>query len=146
MWNVWGRGNVLARIFEGKKQLGRPGCRWVNNIKMDFLGIVWRVDWIVETQNKDRRCTFLSMLMSLGVLFLEKPRDCSFCSKTHGVIHYFRVSLGRGLNGVKSVMAIFCVIWPGDGMENFASFQQDLQKFRKLASLWSGLVSVLKSV
>jgi hypothetical protein len=32
---------------EGKKPLGRPRRRWVNNIKMDLLEIGWGgVDWI----------------------------------------------------------------------------------------------------
>jgi hypothetical protein len=30
---------------EGKRPLGRPRCRWVNNIKMDLREIGWDV-WI----------------------------------------------------------------------------------------------------
>jgi hypothetical protein len=33
---------------EGKRPLGRPRCRWVDNIKMDLLEIGLNVvDWIV---------------------------------------------------------------------------------------------------
>jgi hypothetical protein len=32
---------------EGKRPLGRPRCRWVDNIKMDLREIGWDgVDWI----------------------------------------------------------------------------------------------------
>jgi hypothetical protein len=36
---------VVKRIFKGKPEgkwpLGRPTRRWVENIKMDFRGMVW---------------------------------------------------------------------------------------------------------
>jgi hypothetical protein len=32
---------------EGKRPLGKPRCRWVDNIKMELLEIGWGgVDWI----------------------------------------------------------------------------------------------------
>jgi hypothetical protein len=31
------------RFLVGKPPLGRPRCRWVDNIKMDFLDIGWGV-------------------------------------------------------------------------------------------------------
>jgi hypothetical protein len=31
--------SVLVRKPEGKRTLGRPGCRWENNIGMDLKGI-----------------------------------------------------------------------------------------------------------
>jgi hypothetical protein len=32
---------------EGKRPLGRPRCRWVDNIKMDLREIEWAgMDWI----------------------------------------------------------------------------------------------------
>ena len=76
MWNVWGGGNILARKPGEKKELGRPRYRWVDNIKMDFQEIVWGVDRIDETQNSDRWRTFVNKVLSLGVSFLEKRRDC----------------------------------------------------------------------
>jgi hypothetical protein len=50
MWHIWGRGElhvahmaerrVACRVFvgkpEGKRQLGRPRCRWEDNIKMNL--------------------------------------------------------------------------------------------------------------
>jgi hypothetical protein len=72
---------VLVRKPEGMKQLGRPGCRWVDNIKMNFQVIVWGVDWIDVTQNRDKWRTLVNMVMSLEVSFLEKPRDCYLLKK-----------------------------------------------------------------
>jgi hypothetical protein len=38
---------ILVGKPEGKRPLGRPRCRWVDNIKMDFRDIEWDgVDWI----------------------------------------------------------------------------------------------------
>jgi hypothetical protein len=40
---------------EGKRLLGRPRLRWVNNIRMGLLKIEWRnVDWIGLAQNRDK--------------------------------------------------------------------------------------------
>jgi hypothetical protein len=37
----------MAENKRGKRPLGRPRRRWVDNIKMDFLEIGWNdVDWI----------------------------------------------------------------------------------------------------
>jgi hypothetical protein len=32
---------ILVGKPEGKRPLGRPRCRWVDNIKMDFREIGW---------------------------------------------------------------------------------------------------------
>jgi hypothetical protein len=40
---------------EGKRPLGRPRCRWVDNIKMDLLEIGrGSVDWIDLAQDRDK--------------------------------------------------------------------------------------------
>jgi hypothetical protein len=39
MWHVWGEGSayrVLLGKAQGKRSLGRPSCRWEDNIKMDL--------------------------------------------------------------------------------------------------------------
>jgi hypothetical protein len=50
-------GNVyrlLVGKLEGKKPLGRPRRRWVDNIKFDLEEIGWGdVDWSVLAQDKD---------------------------------------------------------------------------------------------
>jgi hypothetical protein len=46
---------LLVRNPEGKRPLGRPRCRCVNNIKMDLGEIGWGgVDWIGLAQDRDR--------------------------------------------------------------------------------------------
>jgi hypothetical protein len=38
---------ILVGIPEGKRPLGRPRRRWVDNIKIDLRQIVWDgMDWI----------------------------------------------------------------------------------------------------
>jgi hypothetical protein len=38
---------ILVGKPEGKRPLGRPRCRWVDNIKMDLVEIGWDgVGWI----------------------------------------------------------------------------------------------------
>jgi hypothetical protein len=45
---------ILVGKPEGKRPLGRPGCRWVDNIKMDLRAIEWDgVDWIDIAQDMD---------------------------------------------------------------------------------------------
>jgi hypothetical protein len=45
---------ILVGMPEGKRQLGRPRRRWVDNIKMDLSEIGWDgVDWIEMAQDRD---------------------------------------------------------------------------------------------
>jgi hypothetical protein len=38
---------LLVGKSEGKRPLGRPRCRWLNNIRMDLVEVGWGdVDWI----------------------------------------------------------------------------------------------------
>jgi hypothetical protein len=44
---------LLAVKPEGKRPLGRPRRRWINNIKMDLLGVgLSVVDWIGLAQDR----------------------------------------------------------------------------------------------
>jgi hypothetical protein len=46
---------LLVGIPEGKRPLGRPSHRWVDNNKMDFRAIVWDgMDWIDLAQDRDQ--------------------------------------------------------------------------------------------
>jgi hypothetical protein len=46
---------ILVGNLEGKRSLGRPRRRWVNNIKMDIREIRWGVmDWIDLAQDRDQ--------------------------------------------------------------------------------------------
>jgi hypothetical protein len=53
---------------EGKRPLGRPRCRWIDNIKMDLLEIgVSVVDWIGVAQDRDRWRALVDSVMNLRV-------------------------------------------------------------------------------
>jgi hypothetical protein len=47
---------------EGKRPLGRPRCKWVDNIKMDLREIGWDgVDWIDMAQDRALVNTVLNL-------------------------------------------------------------------------------------
>ena len=59
---------VLVGKPEGKRPLGRPRRRWVDNIMMDLQEVEWgQVDWIGLAQDRDRLHTFVSAVMKLRV-------------------------------------------------------------------------------
>ena len=46
---------ILMGKSEGRKPLGRPRCRWVDNIKMDLQELgCGGMDWIELAQDRDR--------------------------------------------------------------------------------------------
>jgi hypothetical protein len=59
---------ILVGKPEGKRPLGRPRRRWVDNIKMD-LGEVGcnGVDWIDLAQDRDRWRAYVNAVMNLRV-------------------------------------------------------------------------------
>ena len=59
---------VLVGKSEGKRPLGRPRRRWVDNIKMDLQEVgCGYMDWIGLAQDRDRWRTLVSAVMNLGV-------------------------------------------------------------------------------
>jgi hypothetical protein len=53
---------------EGKKPLGIPRRRWVDNIKMDFAEIGWSgVDWIGLAQGREKWRAVVNAVMNLRV-------------------------------------------------------------------------------
>jgi hypothetical protein len=51
---------------EGKRPLGRPRRRWVDNIKMDRREIGWDgMDWIDLAQDKDQWRALVNTVMNL---------------------------------------------------------------------------------
>ena len=65
-----GRGvyRVLVGKPEGKRPLGRPRCRWEDNIKMDLQEVrCGAMDWIDLTQDRDRRRALVNAVMNLRV-------------------------------------------------------------------------------
>jgi hypothetical protein len=53
---------------EGKRPLGRPRRRWVDNIKMDLREIGWDgMDWIDLAQDRDQWRAVVSTVMNFRV-------------------------------------------------------------------------------
>jgi hypothetical protein len=54
---------------EGKRPLGRPRHRWVNNIKMDLRETGWDImDWIDLTQDSDQSRDLVNTVVDPRVL------------------------------------------------------------------------------
>ena len=59
---------VLVGKPEGKRPLGRPRRRWVNNIRMDLQEVgCGYMDWIGLAQDRNRWRTLVSAIMNLRV-------------------------------------------------------------------------------
>jgi len=59
---------VLVGKPEGKRPMGRPRRRWVDNIKMDLQEVVCGyMDWIGLAQVRDKWRTLVSAVMNLRV-------------------------------------------------------------------------------
>jgi len=59
---------VLVGKLEGKRPLGRPRRRWVDNIRMDLQKVgCGYTDWIGLTQDRDRWLTLVSAVMNFRV-------------------------------------------------------------------------------
>ena len=59
---------VLVGKPEGKKPLGRPRRRWMDNIRMDLQEVgCGHVDWIGLAQDRDRWRKLVSAVMKLRV-------------------------------------------------------------------------------
>jgi len=57
---------VLLEKPEGRRPLGRPRRRWVDNIRKDLQEVGCRyMDWIGLAQDRDRWRTFVSAVMNL---------------------------------------------------------------------------------
>jgi len=60
---------VLMGKPEGKRPLGRPRRRWVDNLRMDLQEVGFGyMDWIGLAQDRDSWQTLVSAVMNLRVL------------------------------------------------------------------------------
>ena len=59
---------VLVRNPVGKRPLGRPRCRWEDNVKMDLreVGCDPR-DWITLAEDRDQWWAYVRAIMNLWV-------------------------------------------------------------------------------
>jgi hypothetical protein len=59
---------LLVTKPEGRRPLGRPRCRWVDNIKKDLLEIrLGCVDWIGLAQDRDRWRALVNSVLNFRV-------------------------------------------------------------------------------
>jgi len=59
---------VLVEKPEGKRPIGRPRRKWVDNIRMDIQEVGrGYMDWIGQAQDRDRWWTLVSVVMNLRV-------------------------------------------------------------------------------
>jgi hypothetical protein len=56
------------RLPEGRRPLGIPRCRWLDNIRMDLVEVGWGdVDWIGLAEDRDRWRTLVNSVLNLRV-------------------------------------------------------------------------------
>jgi hypothetical protein len=72
MWNEYGKKRNVCRLLvgkpEGKRILGRPRRRWIDNIKRDLLEIgLSVVDWISLAQDRYRWRALVNSVMNIRV-------------------------------------------------------------------------------
>jgi hypothetical protein len=59
---------ILVGKPEGKGLLGRPRCRWMDNISMDLAQVGWGdVDWIRLAQDRNRWRALVNSVLNLPV-------------------------------------------------------------------------------
>ena len=69
---AYGGGKGVHRVLvdkpEGKRSLGRPRCRWGDNINMDLQAVGESCgDWMELAQDRDRWRAFVSKVRNLRV-------------------------------------------------------------------------------
>ena len=63
---------VLVGKPEGRRPLGRPRRRWVDNIRMDLQEVgCGYMDWIGPVQDRDRWRTVVSAVMNRSTIFFH---------------------------------------------------------------------------
>jgi hypothetical protein len=59
---------LLVGKSEGKRPLGRPRCRWMNNIRTDLAEVGWGdVDWIGLAKDRNRWRALVNSVLNLRV-------------------------------------------------------------------------------
>jgi hypothetical protein len=70
-WHVALLGNaysILVGKHEGNRQLGRPSCRWEDNVRMGLKEIGWGgVDWMDLAQDRGQWWAVVNTVMNLWV-------------------------------------------------------------------------------
>jgi hypothetical protein len=59
---------LLVEKLEGRRPLGRPRRRWLDNIRMDLVDVGWGdVDWIGLAQHRDKLRALVNSVLNLRV-------------------------------------------------------------------------------
>ena len=68
MWTRRGMNRILVGKPEGKRPLGRPRCRWGDNIRINFQEVgCGGMDWIKLAQDRDIWWALVNTVMNLQV-------------------------------------------------------------------------------
>jgi hypothetical protein len=68
MWEKRNAYRLLVGKPKGKRPLGRPRCRWVDNIKIDLGEVGWGdVDWISLAKDRNRWRALVNSVLNLRV-------------------------------------------------------------------------------
>jgi hypothetical protein len=99
---MWEKRNVYRLLVgkpEGKRPLGRPRRRWIDNIKMELSEIgLSVVDWIGLAQDRYRWRALVHSVMNLPVPQIagELPSGCTSCVLWSGAqLHRERENLSK---------------------------------------------------
>ena len=85
---------VLVGKPEGRRPMGRPRRRWVDNIRMDLQVVgCGYMDWIGLAQDRDRWRTLVSAVMNLRV-----PRNAGNFLTSCKPVRFSRRTLHRGVS------------------------------------------------
>jgi hypothetical protein len=84
---------LLMGKSEGRRPLGRPRRRWLDNIRMDLVKVGWGdVDWIGLAQDRDRWRALVNSVLNLRVpqnagkvLSIQTTRELSSSTQLLGV-------------------------------------------------------------
>ena len=133
---------VLVGKPEGKRPLGRPRRRWVDNIRLDLQEVgCGYMDWIRLAQDRDRWRTLVGAVMNLRVLwnagnFLTGCKPVSFSRRTlhRGVSEYMLTAHFKSEYWSEVFLKIRCSL----------NIEGDMFWKEGCSSLWSATVSVLQ--
>jgi hypothetical protein len=68
MGGTCSRYGIEERCIQGRRSLGRPRCKWENNIKMDHKEVGYGgMEWIKMAQDSDRWQALVNAVMNLWV-------------------------------------------------------------------------------
>ena len=110
---------VLLGKPEGRRPLGRPGRRWVDNIRTDLQEVgCGYMDWTGLAQDRDSWQTLVSAVMNLRVRwnagnFLTSCKPVSFSRRTlhHGVSKLARCYCLANKTVVFDYFILFYMVW-----------------------------------